>query len=327
MTVQGKPQAGENAFGNTCKDKTMAIEGLGYVIVRTAKPAEWRTFLCDVVGAMAVTAPDSGAAHFRIDDRPFRFRIVESDNERLQAAGYRIDSRSSLEILADRLEGAGRPVSWGSDQGCVLRGVDTFFSVADPAGNGLEFYCGDSVTSDAFKSPVGLERFVTGDLGMGHAVFAAPDFDASVKFYQDVIGFHATDLPRFRMLGTPDDPGIPFGFFHADNGRHHSVAFGCLPPMPVGCVHLMLEMPTLKDVEDCYARMQKLGVEEAASLGKHTNDQVTSFYMKTPSGFDIEIGWDGLVIDPATWEATALDTPSEWGHEWAWQKAMARQSE
>lgn len=305
----------------------MSIECLGYVIIRTEKPDEWDNYMCDVVGAMRAEAPDPGAIHYRIDDRPFRFRIVEGEGERLLASGYRIDTRESLDILAEKLIAAGHPLSWGSDAEAELRGVSAFFSVADPAENGLEFYCGDSVAESDFVSPIGVKGFVTGELGLGHAVFAAPDFEASFKFYQDLIGFHATDLPRFRFLDTPDDPGIPFAFLHADNGRHHSIAFGQVWSMPAGCVHIMLEMTSLEDVKDCYARMEKYGVEESASIGKHTNDKVTSFYMKTPAGFDLEIGFDGLVIDPDNWKPTAHDIPSEWGHEWAWQKAMAQNAD
>ena len=38
-------------------------------------------------------------------------------------------------------------------------------------------------------------------------------------------------------------------------------------------------------------------------------------------------GADPLVIDPATWETTAHLQPSEWGHVWAWQKAMEEAAE
>jgi 3,4-dihydroxy-9,10-secoandrosta-1,3,5(10)-triene-9,17-dione 4,5-dioxygenase len=112
---------------------------------------------------------------------------------------------------------------------------------------------------------------------------------------------------------------------HADNGRHHSVAIGEMPASPSACVHLMLEYPTLDDVKACFARMEQEGVPESASLGRHSNDKMTSFYMRTPSGFDMEIGSDGLVIDPSNWKVTSCDSPSEWGHEWAWQKALAAQ--
>lgn len=300
----------------------MAIEALGYAVVETGKMDEWETFLCDVVGAMRVPAADAKARHYRIDDRPFRFRIVEGPGERLAAAAYRVDSQRSLDALASRLSSAGCEIDGGDAHGSALRGVDTFFSVQDPAGNGLEFYCGDSIASEPFVSPAGVERFVTGDLGMGHAVFSAPDFEASHAFYRDLIGFHDTDLPAYRLSPNPQDPGVRFAFMHADNGRHHSLAIAEMPPMPSGCVHLMLEVPSREDVEACHARMEKAGVPESASLGRHSNDRMTSFYMRTPTGFDFEFGSDGLVIDPANWKPTALPEPSEWGHVWAWQKAM-----
>ncbi len=299
----------------------MAIKELGYVIVESAKPDEWRAFLTDVAGVMAADNRYDDAEHFRIDDRPFRFRIVKADNDRLLAAGYEIDSREALGALAARISDAGRPVEWGDDAGAQARRVDAFFATTDPAGNGLEFYCGDTRDGVPFVSPQGVPRFVTGEMGMGHAVFCAPDFAETHAFYRDVVGFHDTDLPVFHLMG-PDGPPMHFAFMHADNGRHHSLALGEGPVPPSGCVHLMLEMPDLLEVGKCHDRMRLAGVPESATLGRHTNDEMTSFYMQTPSGFDLEIGCDGLVLDPATWETTAHETISVWGHVWAWQKAM-----
>ena len=85
----------------------------------------------------------------------------------------------------------------------------------------------------------------------------------------------------------------------------------------------MIEAKTRADVDAAYERMQGADVPVSATLGQHTNDKVISFYMQSPGGFDVEFGWDGLVVDPATWKPTAHTTPSQWGHEWAWQKAAA----
>ena len=301
----------------------MAIEELGYVIIETTQAAEWDHFMVNVVGVMRAAGPDDGARHYRVDDRPFRFRVVQGGQERLIAAAYRLDSRAALDAMSAKLSSAGHAVTSGTEDGASLRGVDAYFAVNDPAGNGLEFYCGESSDRVAFVSEVGVEGFVTGDMGLGHAVFGAPDFDASHAFYRDLLGFHDTDLPHFKFSPDPEEPGMRFAFMHADNGRHHSVAIGESPNPPSGCVHLMLEMTRLDDVKACNARMAENNVPESATLGLHTNDQMVSFYMQTPSGFDLEIGHDGLVIDPSNWEPTAHKTISEWGHEWAWQKAMA----
>lgn len=53
----------------------MAIRALGYVVIATTKMAEWDKFLTETVGVMRAADPGDGAAHYRIDDRPFRFRI------------------------------------------------------------------------------------------------------------------------------------------------------------------------------------------------------------------------------------------------------------
>jgi hypothetical protein len=52
----------------------------------------------------------------------------------------------------------------------------------------------------------------------------------------------------------------------------------------------------------------------AASLGTHTNDRMFSFYMVTPSGFQIEFGHGGRLIEDATWEVQLHTAASIWGH-------------
>ena len=50
------------------------------------------------------------------------------------------------------------------------------------------------------------------------------------------------------------------------------------------------------------------------TLGRHPNDGMCSFYAKTPSGFQFELGWGGREVDDATWAPTTYDHISEWGH-------------
>jgi hypothetical protein len=40
---------------------------------------------------------------------------------------------------------------------------------------------------------------------------------------------------------------------------------------------------------------------------------MTSFYGRTPSGFQFEFGWGGRTID-ADWQVTTHDRLSDWGH-------------
>lgn len=304
----------------------MGIKSLGYVIIETAQADAWDRFLTSVVGAMRSENHDDRVALYRIDDRPFRFRIEAGDTELLVAAAYDVGDAAGLDALRSCLASAGRPIAEGTAEEAAERGVAAFVRTSDPAGNGLEFFYGDRRDDVAFISPAGVSGFVTGDMGMGHAVFAAPNFEECHAFYK-AIGFHDTDIPRFHFSDAADDPGMGFAFMHADNGRHHSVALGEMPQPPSRCIHLMLEMRTQSDVGKCYDRMRLAKVPESASIGRHVNDQTFGFYMQTPGGFDLEIGADPLVIDPASWVPTAHLQPSEWGHVWAWQKAMEEQGE
>ena len=86
-----------------------------------------------------------------------------------------------------------------------------------------------------------------------------------------------------------------------------------------GLHHLMVELFSLDDVGQSYdvalSEENRVGV----TLGRHTNDFMTSFYAKTPSSFMVECGWGGREIDPATWQPIEMtDGPSLWGHERVW---------
>ena len=44
-------------------------------------------------------------------------------------------------------------------------------------------------------------------------------------------------------------------------------------------------------------RVRKHKAPLSATLGRHMNDQMVSFYVRTPGGFDVEYGTDGRLVD------------------------------
>ena len=52
-----------------------------------------------------------------------------------------------------------------------------------------------------------------------------------------------------------------------------------------------------------------------STFGKHTNDKMTSWYVSSPSGFGIEYGCGGILIDDETWLPTRYDEAHYWGHQ------------
>jgi hypothetical protein len=81
----------------------------------------------------------------------------------------------------------------------------------------------------------------------------------------------------------------------------------------------MVELFSLDDVGQSYDVALSQPDRVNVTLGRHTNDLMTSFYAKTPSSFMIECGWGGREIEPKTWQPLELqDGPSLWGHERVW---------
>ena len=196
-----------------------------------------------------------------------------------------------------------------------MRQVAALVRFADPAGNMVELYHGRVTDYAPFVSPAGVSGFVTGNLGMGHAVLPAAALDASVDFYKSVLGFADTDRISEPVTPDPDGPCITVRFMHCDNPRHHSIALADMP-QPSGAVHIMIEAKTMADMGRAYYRAKAAGAHISATLGEHANDRMFSFYVRSPGGFDIEFGCNGWQVDWATYVPTISTIDSLWGHEW-----------
>ena len=233
--------------------------------------------------------------------------IARAQPEGSRIFGWEVADAAALDALAGRLDAAGvavrhEPVAL-SDQRCV-RGMISF---ADPAGNRLEAFWGAAVDTAPFHPGRSISGFRTGPLGMGHAVLTVPRIDDMLGFYRDLLGFRVSDyiLKPFRAF-----------FFHI-NPRHHSLAL--IETGAHGLHHLMVELYSLDDVGQGYDIA--LGEPEriATTLGRHPNDLVTSFYLRSPSGFMVEYGWGGRDVDMATWRPAEVTVgPSLWGHDRTW---------
>ena len=187
------------------------------------------------------------------------------------------------------------------------RRVRSLISFHDPAGNRLEAFYGAEIDDTPFMPGRSISGFRTGPLGLGHAVLTVENIEPVMAFYVDVLGFGLSDYIEkpFRAY-----------FFHV-NARHHSLAL--IETGRNGMHHLMVELFSLDDVGQCYDIAQTQADRVGVTLGRHTNDFMTSFYAKTPSSFMIECGWGGREIDPATWQPVEMhDGPSLWGHERVW---------
>ena len=280
----------------------MGIMALGYLGVRSDRLEDWAGFAGGLLGMQKVDGAGRAMA-FRMDDRRQRLVVSDEPGETLAFMGWEVAEAGDLEVLAARLEAAGVRVHAGDAALADRRLVERLVWCADPMGNRVELVHRPMVTDDPFVPGRPIAGFVTGPVGMGHAVLHVRDVTPMLAFYRDLLGFRVSDYGL-----TP----YPLYFLHV-NGRHHS--FAMVGSGQAGFHHFMVEYANLDDVGQGFdlARDREA---VAYTLGRHTNDWMTSFYAHSPSGFFVENGWGGRVIDPETWEPHETDVgPSFWGHE------------
>ncbi len=301
----------------------MDIAGLAYVVIRATCPDAWRRFGEDVVGMAAQDVP--GGLALRLDDRAGRFFIEQGSADGYFASGWEVRTKDAFADALAQLDAAGVPYVGSTPAERALRHVFDMVWFRDPSGNRHELALGFVSSFDRFQSPAGVPAFVTGDLGLGHMVLPAPEIETTRQFLEEILGFGLSDILIHRPLG-PGGPEQRIYFMHCANGRHHSLALfeGAVPS---GCVHLMVEVPNMDEVGRAYDRMLAHQVPLMATLGKHTNDHMTSFYMATPGGFALEYGYGGRTIDwdrHTIFESTSV---SLWGHDFSVGFSAAEQQQ
>jgi 2,3-dihydroxybiphenyl 1,2-dioxygenase len=291
----------------------MPLQALGYVGFGSAALEDWRQFGTRLVGLQAVECGPSLLA-FRMDDRKQRIVVDRSMAEGKRFFGWEVQDADALDSLAGRLEQAQVEVSAEPQTLADKRRVRSLISFSDPAGNRLEAFHGAALDDTPFSPGRSISGFRTGPLGLGHAVLTVENIEAVMPFYVEVLGFRLSDymMKPFRAY-----------FFHI-NARHHSLAL--LESGRNGMHHLMVELFSLDDVGQAYDVALNETDRVGVTLGRHTNDFMTSFYARSPSSFMVECGWGGREINPSTWQPVELkDGPSLWGHERNWLPPAQRE--
>ncbi len=284
----------------------MIVRALGYIGIGNADLEAWRGFGVDLLG-MAVAEHTAHGLSMRMDDRVQRVLVDAGSEFGPRLFGWEVADAAALALVAARVEASGAPVRCEPAALADRRAVAALVSFADPLGNRVEVFHGPRAAATPFVPGRAITGFRTGELGLGHAVLTDPQVERALPFYRDVLGFGVSDYVR-----------TPFNawFLHV-NPRHHSLALIRSPRS--GLHHFMVEHWSLDDVGQAYDIAQSRPEGIGQTLGRHTNDYMTSFYARSPSGFLVEVGWGGRLIEPAGWQASEMvDGPSLWGHDRLW---------
>ncbi|AWT56853.1 iron-dependent extradiol dioxygenase HsaC [Mycolicibacterium smegmatis] len=295
----------------------MSIKSLGYLRIEATDVAAWREYGLKVLGMVEGKGNTDGALYLRMDEFPARLVIVPGEHDRLQVSGWEAANAAELQDIRSRLDAAGTPFKEGTSAELAERRVDEMIVFDDPSGNTLEVFHGVALEHRRVVSPYG-HKFVTEEQGLGHVVLTTKDDRETLHFYRDILGFSLRDSMKLppQLVGRPADGEPAWLRFLGVNPRHHSLAF--MPDQtPSGIVHLMVEVENSDDVGLCLDRALRRKVKMSATLGRHVNDKMLSFYMKTPGGFDIEFGCEGLEVDDENWVARESTAVSLWGHDFS----------
>lgn len=296
--------------------------GLGYAGIVAPDPIGWREFATRVCGfvpagivpgprPMGIAAPSpealglaaDGTVYLKLDRRQWRLAVHPGEQRGLAYLGWEVRSANDFERVVERLVEKKVEVRAGTQAELEARAVRRLAVLADPFGHRLEVFH-EPIIDASFCSPAGIE-FKTGSLGMGHAVLFVADAERALDFYRDVLGFARSDFMTFGPTGQ----GI---HFLRCTPRHHSLALLQIGP-PSGLQHLMFESTTLDGVGRALDRARAAEIPITSDLGRHRNDGIVSFYMQGPSGFDVELGWDGMLCGD-DWSEREFAGGDDWGH-------------
>lgn len=290
-----------------------SIANLGYLVLGVSDFDAWEQFAVETIG-MQLAEKNDNTMRLRLDNYAQRIILERHSDDDMLAAGWELDTAQELEVFVQTLRQKGVAVDAADTDLTSQRKVERLYHCTDPNGIRHEFYVGAQRANmgDAFRSKKLKGQFSTGRLGMGHFVSAAKDAQETRDFCENVLGIKISDYIRGELA-----PGINLdvAFFHARTGRHHSMAAVKIPfPYPKRIHHIMVEVENMDDVGIAYDRCIQAGYTINMDLGRHPNDQMFSFYVHTPSGFLLEFGAGGIVVDDNHWEVKSYTQLSAWGH-------------
>jgi extradiol dioxygenase len=283
------------------------VRSLGYVGVESPQYKVWEDIGPEVFALPLGVPASDGAVRLRVDDYDYRIAVHPGERNRVLYVGWELAREEELEAAIAELSDADVQVTVAGQEECEYRRVGAMAHFRDPAGYRFELFVGLYNRERSFAPTRPHGGFKTGEFGFGHVLLVVPDGAAEDAFVRSRLGFALTD--------TTFTPGGAVARFYHVNGRHHSLATLSAPGMR-GLHHIMLEVNDVDDVGIALDRAESHPeLQLSMRLGRHSTDNMLSFYVMTPSGFEIECGWDGRVIGD-DWAPTYTAQPSEiWGHQ------------
>ena len=300
-----RPNTDGSAFG--------AVQ-LGYLVVESERMREWHRFGADAIG-LHVDELANDALRFRLDDHQCRFLITRGPAEDLMAIGWQVTDHETFDRIIRRVTERGVPIDEGTPDEAASRGVEQLWRFAGPKGITQEIFTTAHTTAKPLRMIT--TGFVTGAAGMGHVAITSRDPQRIHGYYNTVFDSRLSDYIDENISGLT----LKIRFLRV-NERHHSIAVAGIrglkiDPIRTKAQHVNIQVADFDDMVSAYQRVRELGFKMAWSIGQHTNDRELSFYCITPAGFELEVGWNPIVVTPEleeAWQVATHQGISIWGH-------------
>ena len=276
-----------NSAANHNGNSLAHVTELGYIGIGVKDPDAWKQFATEVAGMEFADEGERDRCYLRMDYWHHRIVMHRDDCDDLMYLGFRVADAEAFAQMQHKLEQAGVKFRVASNEEADERRVLELVKLEDPEGTQVEIFHGPLVQ---FKKPFrpgrGMHgRFKTGEGGIGHCILRQRDANAALGFYRQ-LGLHGGIEYKVPM----GKQTLPIYFMRC-NERQHTVAFGV--PTAGRINHLMIEVDNLDDVGLAYDLVRARKIPVTISPGKHSNDQMFSFYFRNPSGWIWEYGWGG----------------------------------
>jgi 2,3-dihydroxybiphenyl 1,2-dioxygenase len=285
---------------------------LGYLGVEVSDRRSFGDFLAATIGLVPGDANANGATSWRNDHKAQRILVNEGPANDAHVVGFEASNAEAYESARAQLDRAGYPTTTGTADDRAARRVADLAHVDAPWGMRVEVVHSLAEAPTPFLSPLVPGGFLTEDVGFGHVVVATEAFDDSLHFVTEGLGMRQSDWVETEIAGGVE---LEIRFYHC-NARHHSLALARAPfNLPAKLHHVMFEVNDRDDVGRAFDRAWDAELGIASGLGCHDNDGMFSFYVVSPAGFQVEIGYGGRRIGPDWNDNRRYDRISIWGHQ------------
>ena len=247
---------------------------LGYVALGVTDLEKSVTYYRDLVG-LQLNLQEEGVAYFSCSDDHHNLVLYQSDVAGLKRISWEMESDAELDNAADTFKKHGLEVyelpieeSKGIFQGRTLRFIEPNDGIC------FELY------SQQYKRGTSYQPTISKIARLGHVVVSFSDWDASIKFFRDVMNFDTSDsidgfINFMRCFPNP---------YHHTFGVSNAKLRGDKP----GLHHVNFMVTDMDDIGRALNRMPENEIPIVFGPGRHPPSGSIFYYFLDPDGMTVE---------------------------------------